>query len=232
MQNSSNSSTRMIALASGLTLMLGGIVYLALSPDSDSGPANTDAATSAGDSGFSIFDALSTGDESDQEILTAEFEVLLGQINPRTGELFTDAEAKKVQYLAQKFPENDLIPRPLSESEVQDREARMRANEQQGFQITSGEADEQMIEDYYAFKSKFYTDKVELLKFGLAAEDVEPETFERMERMLNAANTTLTRISERKAASLDIAARRAAGEFDADTANGAAPEDIPLPGDS
>ncbi|MEQ9366733.1 MAG: hypothetical protein RIF32_21010 [Leptospirales bacterium] len=207
----SQSNARMLVIAGVLVFILGIVVYFTLSP-SDSSESLTENNTES--SGFSIFDMLDTEDLSDQEELTPEFAALLEIPNPRTGDAYTESEAKKVQYLAKKFPENDLIPRPLGDDEVREREARMKRYEEQGFRITGGEAGPEEIEQYYEFKTKFFTDKVELLKFGLATEGGDEESYARLEKMLDAANRTIGRLSERKTASLEIQAKRAAGEFD------------------
>ena len=210
--NTQTPRPRLLLLAAGLITVLGLIVYISLSPESSS---NTGQAGQAGESdSFSIFDMLDTGDLSDQEELNPEFARLLDMTNPRTGATYSEAEARKIQFLARKFPNNELIPRPLSEDEVREREQRMQQYEDQGFRITSGEASPEEIEAYYAFKTRFYTDKIELLQFGLGAEDLDEETYARMEKMLDAATRVVSRLSERKAASLEIQARRAAGEFE------------------
>ncbi|MCR9143876.1 MAG: hypothetical protein NXI24_16640 [bacterium] len=212
----SQSSVRMLAIAGALVFILGAVVFFALSP-SDSPDAMSDGDAQSG-SGFSIFDMLDTEDLSAEEELTAEFAALLDLPNPRTGEIYTESEAKKIQYLAKKFPNNDLIPRPLGDDEVKEREGRMQRYEQTGFRITGGEASAEEIQAYYEFKTKFFTDKVELLKFGLATEgdneSGDQAAYARLEKMLEAANRTIARLDERKTASLEIQSRRAAGEFD------------------
>lgn len=207
----SKSNVRMLAMAGAIVLILGAVVYFALAPADSSESLNENR---TGNTGFSIFDMLDTEDLSAEEELTPEFAALLDIPNPRTGDRYTESEAKKVQFLAKKFPDNDLIPRPLSDDEVQEREARMKRYEDQGFRITGGEASAQEIEEYDEFKTKFFTDKVELLKFGLATEGADDASYARLEKMLEAANKTIARLGERKTASLEIQARHAAGEFD------------------
>lgn len=217
----SQSNTRMLAIAGAIVLILGIVLYFTLSPSDQSESLSENSTES---SGFSIFDMLDTEDQSDQEELTPEFAALMDITNPRTSDPYSEAEAKKVQYLAKKFPNNDLIPKPLSDDQVKEREARMKRYEEQGFKITGGEAGPEEIEQYYEFKTKFYTDKVELLKFGLAAEDNDEESLNRLEKMSDAANLVINRLSERKTASLEIQSKRAAGEFDQEFPNDAEPE--------
>ena len=218
------SNMRMMVIAGAIVLIRGVAIYLTLAP-SDSSDSLSD--NPSGESGFSIFDMLDTEDLSEQEELTPEFAALLQITNPRSGDLYTESEAKKIQYLAKKFPNNDLIPRPLGADELREREGRMKRYEEQGFRITSGEATPEEIEQYYEFKSKFFTDKVELLKFGLAAEKGDEESYSRLEKMLYAANRVIARLTERKTASLEIQAKRAAGEFDRET-----PDDVENSGES
>jgi hypothetical protein len=205
------SSTRLLLIAGAIATILGIVLYLALAPSGDGGRIGENGQEQEG---YSIFDMLDTGDQSDQEELTPEFAAMLETTNPRTGLPYTESEAKKVQFLSKKFPDNDLVPRPLTPEQVQERENRLKQYEQQGFRITSGEAQPEEIEEYYAFKAGFYTDKIELLKFALAAEDVEEETYARIEKMLDAANRVVERLARRKNDSLELYEKRQAGDFE------------------
>ena len=164
--------------------------------------------------GLGNFDpALLEGETGDAEI-TDEFLPLLGSINPLTGEQYTEDQVKRIVYLARRFPENQLVPRPLSEEEAEARAERKAAIKDLSTLITAGQATESQIGDYYDYREKVIRDRLELIEFVLSEREWPADVRQRYTAMLENNRVWIDRLNERRQTSLSILEQRAAGGFD------------------
>jgi hypothetical protein len=161
----------------------------------------------------SLFDSdfwLSGNAKSEELELGPDFALLLDEINPRTGRNFTEEEARKAQYLASRFPENELLPRPDIPGYNEILAERARAQEERGFAVAGGEGTRADIESYYGRIQKIYGDQVELLEYALEFEEIPEEYEVRMRKMLVHSREVLAQLKEQKENSLAILERRLA----------------------
>ncbi|MEQ9366441.1 MAG: hypothetical protein RIF32_19530, partial [Leptospirales bacterium] len=192
-------------------IALGTILLLAIDFDSGEDPAK-EALNSRSDD-KSLFESgfwLSGNEKSESEELRPAFALLIDETNPRTGRNYTEEEAKKAQYLARLFPENELIPRPDLLGYRESLEERAQRHEATGYEIVGGDASPAEIESYYGHMSKLYADQNELLEYALQHEEVPEEYTRRMEKMLATGHEVLQEIAGQKRRSLDVHAKRLA----------------------
>lgn len=195
-----------VSVLGGGLLALGLLVSLASGADEFIDPARTAR------SDVSLFDSefwLSGNPKSEALELSAQFAVLLDETNPRTGEAFTEAEAKKVQYLATLFPENELIPRPDIPDYQAVRAERAKQHEEMGYVVAGNEGTPADVEAYYGRIQKQYGDQIQLLEYALENEQLPEEYRKRMEKMLAHSHETHQLLKEQKERSLAILERRA-----------------------
>ena len=108
--------------------------------------------------------------------------------NPQTGQPYTNAAMEKFATLRKRFPNNDLIPRKKSKTDLEkEAETRKRMFALQSV-VVQGNASTEEVNDYYDMQSKAYQDRKELLTYvfesmGDKMSDDIKEQYEKVQRM-------------------------------------------------
>ncbi|MBL8022385.1 MAG: hypothetical protein JNM27_22100 [Leptospirales bacterium] len=169
-------------------------------------PADSARATGAERKRVTIFDGAfwASGDN-----IEPAFDELLGEMNPLTGNPYTQDQIERVRKLYRLFPQNSLLPRPASERFRKEKE--QERLETLSRQITAGTATESEIKDFYAQKSREVRDRMELVQHVLT-EPWEEEVLATYRNILNQDKNREALIAEELQNSLQILKNRQQSE--------------------
>lgn len=135
-----------------------------------------------------------------------DFARLTEEINPLTGEHYTEEQIKRIHQLWKLFPENSLLPRPSRDrfrrEKEQERMAEITRN------MTSGTASESDIQRFYDARRREAEDRIQLVEHVLTETNWSSEVLERYKGMLAQDRILLQRISEEKSTALDLLRER------------------------
>ena len=147
------------------------------------------------DQGGKNYDPLAEGDE---------YLSLLEQVNPHTGKNYTEDQLRRIKFLHKKFPENELVPRPLSSEEIQSRKDRELELKTIARQMVAGTVTLEQIHEYYNAKEQVLKDRIQLVRYVLDEEKWPLEVQKKYENILKHAEKVVKRLGESREQSLRI----------------------------
>lgn len=127
--------------------------------------------------------------------------------NPYTGEKYSDRAMEQFEALRQYFPDNRMIPRRMTPEETKAYEEQEQALAKKYYverrvKILSGGLNKEEVDEYFAYRTRFTLDKIELFRYALdnMPEDLAPDRRKRMERLLEENEQKIQRVLGQKEA--------------------------------
>jgi hypothetical protein len=204
------------------TLLLGGagailVVFLALAIFSDTGVTDTDydreePLTIEKQNSETI--AVLFGMEESEAEKQARFEAELNEldpphphnpINPATQAPYTNRDMQKFEELKSIFPENRVIPKRRTPEEQQahkklEDKLAVKFYENVRIQVLKGELDQDEIDEYFTYRTRYTRDKIRLFQYALdnLPPDADPARRRRMEKLLESNEKKMARAQKQK----------------------------------
>ncbi|MCR9141617.1 MAG: hypothetical protein NXI24_05135 [bacterium] len=206
-----------VLIISAIVLGLAIAVFVLLTPPDKAGQATTDQSdpVKLAEQNVSVIesifgpgpdDSVTTLYELDTiEILDPPHEDNPG--NPHTGKPYSDREMAQFEALRQFFPDNRMIPKRMTAEETkayeeEEQELAKKYYVQRRVKILSGGLNKDEVDEYFAYRTRFTLDKIELFRYALdnLPEDAPEDRRKRMERLLDQNEQKITRVLGQKEA--------------------------------
>ncbi|MEQ9362594.1 MAG: hypothetical protein RIF32_00035, partial [Leptospirales bacterium] len=127
--------------------------------------------------------------------------------NPHTGKPYSDRAMQQFEALRQYFPDNLMIPRRMTPEETKAYEEREQELAKKHYverrvKILSGGLNKDEVDEYFAYRTRFTLDKIELFRYALdnMPEDAPEDRRKRLERLLDENEQKITRVLGQKEA--------------------------------
>lgn len=127
--------------------------------------------------------------------------------NPYTQQPYSDRAMDQFAALRELFPDNRMIPRRMTPEEVkayeaEEQELAKKFYVERRVQILTGGLNKAEVDEYFAYRTRFTLDKIELFRYALdnMPEDAPPERRARIERLLGENEEKIARVLAQKEA--------------------------------